>query len=251
MIQNTFKGLAFYSKAVSMLFKHNLWMYFLAPTIISIGIVFGAFKTRSRFVDPFREWIGQVYPDSWPFSETIDKVLSAIGGGLGELLVWFILILLMKHVVMVLASPFMSLLSERVDQIVTGNKFGGFQLGKFFSDLLRGLRVALRLLTRELFWTFVIFILSFFIPPVTVVLLFLVQAYYGGAANFDFTLERYYNYKGSIRFMKRNKGAALGNGIPFIALLMTVFGFLIALPLATIAGTLHTLELLEKEEAYF
>ena len=86
MIRNTFKGLAFYSKALSMLFKHNLWMYFLAPTIISIAMVFGVFKTRSRFVDPFREWIGHVYPEDWAFSETVNKVLSAIGGGLGELL---------------------------------------------------------------------------------------------------------------------------------------------------------------------
>ena len=244
MVRNTFKGLSYYSNAFAMLFKHNLWMYFLVPTLASILIILTTFKTRSGLVDRIQNWLGDIYPENWFFAEQIGKGLSSIGGALGEIFVWFLLIILMKHIVMVIASPFMSLLSEKVDQIVTGRKSDGFRMDKFISDLIRGLRIAVRLLLRELFWSFVIFLLSFFIPPVTAILLFLVQAFYGGAANMDFTLERYYSYRGSVQFMKDNKGVALGNGIPYIGMLMTVFGFLIALPLSTVAATLHTLEVI-------
>ena len=198
-------------------------------------------------MDKVQDWLGNIYPDTWYFAEQIEKALSFLGGALGELFVWLMLVILMKHIVMIIASPFMSLLSERIEQIVTGKKSTGFKLDKFFSDVMRGLRVALRLLVRELFWSFLIFLLSFFIPPVTAILLFLVQAYYGGSANMDFTLERFYSYRGSVAFMKAHKGAAIGNGIPYIAMLMTIFGFLIALPLSTAASTLHVLDIIEDE----
>ncbi|MDG1295872.1 MAG: EI24 domain-containing protein [Saprospiraceae bacterium] len=248
MIRNTFKGLSYYSQAASMLLRHNLWMYFIVPTIASLLLVFTVFKTRAGFVDKVQDWLGNIYPDTWFFAEQIEKVLALLGGALGEIFVWLMLVILMKHIVMIIASPFMSLLSERIEQIVTGKKSTGFKLDKFFSDILRGLRVALRLLIRELFWSFLIFLLSFFIPPVTAILLFLVQAYYGGAANMDFTLERFYSYRGSVAFMKAHKGAAIGNGIPYIAMLMTIFGFLIALPLSTAAATLHVLDIIEDED---
>jgi CysZ protein len=252
MIRASFKGLSYYSKAFTMLFRHRLWIYFVVPTLASLLIIGTFVNVRSSLVDRIQDWLGGVYPETWVFSDHIEKLLSTVGGALGEIFVWFMLLILMKHIVMVIASPFMSLLSEKVDHIVTGRKSEGFTISKFISDLVRGLRVALRLLVRELFWSFLIFILSFFIPPVTAVLLFLVQAYYGGAANMDFTLERYYSYKGSIEFMRSNKGVAIGNGIPYIALLMTMFGFLIALPLSTVAATLHTLEVLDQrqESAY-
>ncbi len=243
-MRSAFRGIGYYSKAISILFQYNLWTYFLVPSITSLILIFTVFKTRSKLVDPVQSFIGNLYPESWIGSNWIGGALDWLGGAVGEILVWGLLLLLMKHIVMIVASPFMSLLSERVEQIVTGKKSGGFQFQKFISDIIRGIRVALRLLVRELFWSFIVFLLSFFLPPITAILLFLIQAYYGGAGNFDFTLERYYGYRASVQFVKENRSAALGNGIPYIALLMTIFGFLVALPLATVAGTLQTLELI-------
>jgi len=54
----------------------------------------------------------------------------------------------------------------------------------------------------------------------------------------DFTLERYFNRKETISFIKNNKGMAIGNGTVFLLLLSIGIGFLIAPPLSAIVGTI-------------
>ena len=75
--------------------------------------------------------------------------------------------------------------------------------------------------------------------------LFLVQAYYAGFGNMDYSLERHHSISGSIRFIRRNRWLAMGNGTVFMLLLMTGIGFLFAPPLSTIAGTIEVVKRLD------
>jgi CysZ protein len=78
--------------------------------------------------------------------------------------------------------------------------------------------------------------------------LILLQAYYAGFGNMDYTLERHLNYKNSINFIQKNKGYSIGNGIIFMAcLFIPVIGIIIVLPLSVTAASLKTIELLNKE----
>jgi CysZ protein len=62
----------------------------------------------------------------------------------------------------------------------------------------------------------------------------------------DFTLERHFDIKGSVRFVKDFKGLAIGNGIPFILMLMIpVAGVFFAPSLVTVAATIEIVERLE------
>jgi len=81
--------------------------------------------------------------------------------------------------------------------------------------------------------------------PFTAIAIFLVQSFYGGAGNMDYALERHFDVRGSIRFVKDNRGVALGNGIVFIGLLLTGVGFLVAPPLAAIAATIESVKKLD------
>ena len=81
-----------------------------------------------------------------------------------------------------------------------------------------------------------VFALPFFSPFVAVAI-FLVQSYYAGFGSMDYTMERHLKVRDSIRFVRSNRGLALGNGAVFILLLMTGIGFLFALPLSTAAST--------------
>ncbi|MGB6267718.1 MAG: EI24 domain-containing protein, partial [Olleya sp.] len=87
-----------------------------------------------------------------------------------------------------------------------------------------------------------------FIPVVNIfstALLFLVQGYYAGFGNMDYTLERHYNYKNSIHFIKQNRGIAIGNGVVFILfLLIPVIGVILVLPLSVTAASLSTVKLM-------
>ena len=110
------------------------------------------------------------------------------------------------------------------------------------SDMLRGLRLAIRNATRELLATALLFLIGLIpvLTPFTTALIFLLQSYYAGFGNTDFTLERHFNYRESVRYVQRNRGLTLGNGIIFMALFLSVVGFIIALPLGTVAAALQT-----------
>ena len=114
----------------------------------------------------------------------------------------------------------------------------------------RGIRINIRNLGKEIVLTIPILLLKLF-PFVNIfstVFLILLQAYYAGFGNMDYTLERHLNYKNSINFIQKNKGYSIGNGIIFMAcLFIPVIGIIIVLPLSVTAASLKTIELLNKE----
>jgi CysZ protein len=81
--------------------------------------------------------------------------------------------------------------------------------------------------------------------------LFLTQAYYAGFGNMDYTLERHFKYRESVKFVKKHRGLAIGNGIVFMLfLLIPVLGVILVLPLSVTSASLRTIEVLEKKTAY-
>ncbi len=83
------------------------------------------------------------------------------------------------------------------------------------------------------------------------VLLFLVQAYYAGFGNMDYTLERHFNYKDSLNFVRKHRGIAIGNGIVFMLfLLIPVIGIILVLPLSVTAASTKTIGLLNTQNVY-
>ena len=80
------------------------------------------------------------------------------------------------------------------------------------------------------------------------ILLFLVQAYYAGFGNMDYTLERHFKYRKSIQFIRKNRGIAIGNGLVFILfLIIPVIGVILVLPMSVTAASIKTVELLKKD----
>ena len=117
------------------------------------------------------------------------------------------------------------------------------------SQLWRGIRINVRNLGMELLLTVPILIISF-IPVINIVssaLLFLVQSYYAGFGNMDYTLERHFEVKESVQFVKRNRGVAIGNGMVFMAMLfIPVVGIILVLPLSVTASTTETVRLIDE-----
>lgn len=239
MLTNFISGITSYGAAIRHVSNHGLWAYVLAPGLLCILIGLGVFGAAYGLSDNVGDLIDNLWRWDWGRG-VVEKIAQVFGG----LLVLFLGLIIFKQIIMVLTAPFMSILSEKVENQLLGNAEGGTKLSlpQILSDVSRGLRIALRNIFRELFLTILLLLIGL-IPifsPFTTALIFIVQAYYAGFGNMDFALERHFRYRDSVRFVKSNRALAIGNGSVFLLLLFTFVGFLFALPLGTVAATIET-----------
>lgn len=246
MIKNIINGIQAYSGALALISRLKLWKYFFIPMAISfitaviIGLsAYGLSDNIGRFIAKI--WI-------WDFGkDTFISISTFIGG----IVVLAIGLILYKHIIMALSAPFMSPVSEKIETHLTGVETYSHRQTTFREQLWRGIRINMRNLGKELLITIPLLLLKF-IPIVNIfstILLFLVQAYYAGFGNMDYTLERHFKYRDSIQFVRKHRGIAIGNGIIFILfLLLPVIGVILVLPMSVTAASLKTVSLLKENQ---
>lgn len=242
MVQDIIRGLQVYTGAYTLISKLKLWKYFVIPMLISLGVFILIFVLAYGLSDNLGEWIAGIWV--WEFGKATFKAISTFIGGI---IIFAIGILLYKHIIMALSSPFMSPVSEKIEAYYTGQPAKNYINTSFTKQLFRGIRISLRNLSQELLFTIPILLLKF-IPVVNIfstALLFLMQAYYAGFGNMDYTLERHFTYKESVAFIRKNRGLAIGNGIGFLLLLfIPVIGVILVLPLSVTSASVIAVDLL-------
>lgn len=231
-------GIKSYEEALRVVSSYRLWGFVLLPGLLSIVIGVTIVILAFSIFDNIGGWLSGFWPWAWGAS-TVNSIADIFGG----LLVIIIGLLLFKQLVMVVTAPFLSILSEKVENRVFGIG-DGVQLStsRVVREILRGLAIAIRNLLREISYTVILLLLGL-IPlftPFIAIAIFILQAYYAGFGNMDFALERYMGYRESIRFVRNHRMLALGNGVVFLLLLFTFIGFLVAMPLGTVAATIET-----------
>ena len=245
MIKNILKGIKAYVGTFKLISKLELWKYFAIPILISFITACIIGLLAWNLSDNIGVYISKIWV--WDFGK---ETFTSFSSFIGAVIVLVIGLILYKHIVMALSAPFMSPVSEKIEAHLTGVENHEHRITSFKEQLWRGIRINLRNLSKELLFTFPILLIGF-IPVIGIfssILLFLVQAYYAGFGNMDYTLERHFKYKESIDFVNKNKGIAIGNGIVFMLfLLIPVIGIIIVLPLSVTAATLKTVELLKEE----
>ncbi|NNE15552.1 MAG: EI24 domain-containing protein [Saprospiraceae bacterium] len=181
------------------------------------------------------------------FEDGPPEWLSSIVSIASQLVLWILLFLVLKYIILIVTAPFMSLLSERLEEKLRDG-YKDPQPGQLYS-LVRGLRLSLSNLVREIFLLTILFVFSF-IPGLaifTIVLTFMVQSYYAGFGNIDFFMERRFSIRQSRNFIRRHKGFAMANGFVFLFLfLIPILGAILAPALATISGTITSVKLIEE-----
>lgn len=243
MLQDFLRGLRSYSQALDVLSRYNLWSYMLIPGLISLVLGGAAIGVAVSYADDLGSLLTSYYP--FEFGRGIVEAAAAIVSGL---LMVVVFLLLFKYIVMVLVAPFMGLLSEQIESKLTGRPGPDFDLVQMLADVWRGLRVALRNLLRELVLTLGITLLGFIVPvignAISALLIFLVQAYYAGFGNMDYTLERKrFGLGDSVAFVRQHRWVAIGNGSLFVLLLLVpVLGIFVAPTIGTASATLLSLE---------
>ena len=246
MIKNIISGIKAYFGAFGLISKLKLWKYFAIPMLISFVTAVVIFGSAYGLSDNIGGFISKIWIWEWG-KETFSSISNFIGG----LIVIVIGLILFKHIIMALSAPFMSPVSEKIEAHFTGQTAHSHRDTTFTQQLWRGIRINGRNLLMELLLTIPILLLKF-IPIVNIfstILLFLMQAYYAGFGNMDYTLERHFQYKESLEFVRKNRGLAIGNGVVFIlCLLIPVVGVILVLPLSVTAASTRTVEALQLKD---
>ncbi|PQJ73912.1 EI24 domain-containing protein [Polaribacter gangjinensis] len=250
MIKNIVLGIKAYGGAFALISKLKLWKYFVIPVLISILTAIFIGIEAYVLSDNIGSFISKAWIWDWG-----KEGFTAISNFVGAIIIIFLGFILYKHIIMAFSAPFMSPVSEKIEAHFYGDVSHLHRKTSFLSQLWRGISINIRNLLRELLISIPILLLKF-IPIINIfstILLLLVQAYYAGFGNMDYTLERHLTYKESISFVKRNKGFAIGNGIVFMLfLLIPVVGIILVLPLSVTAATVNTIKLLhDKHELVY
>ncbi|MEQ3657137.1 MAG: EI24 domain-containing protein [Dokdonia sp.] len=242
MIKGIGIGLKTYANSLGLISKLGLWKYFAIPMIISVLTATAIGFSAYGFSDNIGGWISGLWVWNWGAN-----VVSTIAEIFGGIIIIAIGLILYKHIIMALSAPFMSPVSEKIEAYLHHGQHNHRDTS-FMEQLWRGIRINLRNLGLELLLTLPILLIGL-IPVIGIIstlLLFLVQAYYAGFGNMDYTLERHFKYGESIAFVKSKRGYAIGNGIVFMLfLLIPVIGIILVLPISVTAATVQTVRLID------
>ncbi|CAL2092080.1 EI24 domain-containing protein [Tenacibaculum sp. 190524A02b] len=245
MIQKIVEAIKAYFTAFGLISKLKLWKYFTIPILISIVTAVSIIALSLSYADNIGHYVANFW--KWEFGKSTFEIVSTFLSGL---LILTIGLILYKHIVMALSAPFMSPVSEKIEDYYRGENHKHRETS-FHEQLIRGIRINVRNLSRELMLTVPILLLGLFpiIGIVAPIILFLMQAYYAGFGNMDYTLERHFKYRESINFVKTNKGVAIGNGIVFMLLLLIpIVGIILVFPLSVTAATTETIKIIQSKE---
>lgn len=243
MISNLIDGLKAYLEAYEVISRLKLWRFFLIPMLISVLIFLNIVLVSISFSDEIGLYISSFW--SWDFGkETINTVSMILGG----IILISIGLIVFKHLVMILSAPFMGPISKKIEDDFTGVT-SQTQVSSPLTLMFRSIKISSRNLFRELLLSIPILILGL-IPLIgffSLFLLFLMQAYFAGFGNMDYTLERHFSYQKSIQFVKANKGIAIGNGLVFMLFLLIPFvGVIFIIPFSVTSATIATVKIINQ-----
>lgn len=229
-----------YFRAFGFIIKNNLWKYILIPGMLSLLMVLIIVVTGFTFSGELSVFlIENIFP-----SESNNAFIKILLNIFVAIIIFILGVLIYRPFALVLLSPFLSVLSEKSENIILGEAVKTSS-GNFAKDLQRSIRINLRYFLLSTFYSLAA-IASGLLPVVGAVIsttfLFLIQAYYGGSSLADIILERRgMSVKQRLQFIKDNRPLMIGSGTGFLfILIIPIIGWFIAPGLGTIATTISS-----------
>ena len=208
-------GFKSYYDAILFIKKHNMWYYFLFPVVLFLGIYYLGFVFQGLKSDTIVNDSDPIYVKSWYYFLRSLYALLAV-----------VMFSFMRYILIIILSPVLSVVSERVERILTGNKYK-FNLKQLIKDIKRTMNLAIRNIVWEMGIVYG-FVIVFYITSwvvgisdgiyyfVTGAVSMLVAFYYYGFGFIDYLNERQKLTIGeSDTFVRKNKGFAIALGSVF------------------------------------
>lgn len=204
-------GLRSFWKAILFIREHKLYWYALLPALLMLGIYqLGEIIRTHHFVSNVKTMNGIVW--------YLIKLLA-------EISIAMLLMQFTKYLVVTLLSPLLAYLSQKTENIITGNHYP-FNLQQFWIDIKRGVKLAIRNMIWQYFFFLVIlfFCNLFWEKPQDSVLFYityLIGFYYYGFSFLDYVNERRrLTMDESILFMRKHRGLTMAIGLGFSMLIL-------------------------------
>ena len=246
-------GVSTYSKALNIIFNKGLAWFFIFPLLFNLIILWGGLELIDTLINYSNNYIlnlTKLQNTDFLGSSILKSISSGVIWVILKILFYFIYIYVGGYLVLIVMSPILSILSEKVDKILT-NKIYPFSAEQTMRDVVRGVILALRNLFIELLIIFSLFmigllpIIGWLSSLLSPFILFIVSSYFYGFSFLDYSNERNKrNIKQSVILIKQHKGMAIGNGLIFsIVLLIPIIGTFLAGFVAVISVVAATISM--------
>lgn len=250
MFSQFFLALGSFGQAIPFLSKSGFRNYLLIPILLNLGLLTLAIWASVEYGAVVTDYIlGLVGLKDGSLAKYMSWIVSFIIR-FGILMIYFSLF---RYILLILLSPFLSFLSEKVERHEKGTDFP-FSLRQMGSDIIRAIVINGQNLGIEILLTLVLSVFAF-IPIVGLISPFAilaVQSYFFGFAIMDYNPERHkWTRKQTSAWMRKNYAGVTAIGLAFhLCFLVPILGWIVAPVLATIAGTLSFLRIRRKEENF-
>jgi CysZ protein len=237
MVFNQFLSAFFnYFRAIGFLIKHKFWKYIVIPGLLSVIIIMLIISVVLVYATDVSAFLVETLvhegaPNA--FLKFLLDIFVAVALIVLALLIY-------RPLALITLAPFLSTLSEKTESLISSAD--ALSSASFFKDLQRSIRINLRYFLFSSFYSLAA-IATGIVPVagtiISTVILFFIQAYYGGCGLADIILERRgLNVAQRLQYIKVNKSTILGTGTGFLLiLLLPVIGWFIAPGLGIIAAT--------------
>lgn len=204
-------GMRAYWKAFLFIREHRLYWYALIPAFLMLGIYqLGSWMQQHLFTAD---------------TTTLNGIVWYLIQMMLEISVALLLMQFSKYLVVTLLSPLLAYLSQKTENIVTGNRYT-FSMQQFWLDVKRGLRIVLR----NMMWQYFFFLIIFIICSIgwedvnkspLFYITYLIEFYYYGFSFLDYVAERRkLNVDESILFMRKHRGLVMSIGMVYSLMIL-------------------------------
>lgn len=231
------RGIADVGKALDFLkTRPRLWKWLVMPAVVTLLVLVGLVVGIAALTDPLIVWVASHVP-SWleTIVSWILRIVVIAGVGMAAMVIFV-------GVAGMIAGPFNEMLSEAVEEELTGKKGPAFALGTFVNDALVGIAHALRRLALSLVWIVLLFALGF-VPIVGTIAALVIGLYLAAAGcaydSYDAVMARRgMSYAQKQAFLVKHRSRSMGLGAAVAGMLLVPFVNLVALGLGATAATL-------------
>ena len=219
----------------------RLFGWVVAPALLTLGVIIGVVWAVLVLSAPAVAWIAGGVPD-WLGSWLSGLLRLVVVGGLS--VIGFLFYVSISGV---LAGPFCEMLSESVEERVTGTPAPGFSAVAFARGVVLGVLHALRRLVIYLVALGLLFLLGALVPVVghaiAIAVGFYLAAQTAAYDCYDAVFgRRLWRYRQKTDYLRARRGRTLGLGAAVAALLLIPFFNLVALGLGSAGATLAFLD---------